>query len=101
MAKIDYIPIGGAIGGAIAGAELAMIRLYYILDCETGVVKILSKKYLTTLLEDYADLKFQFESEKETKNQEVLLKYINKINEKSLIVKEKLHDKNDIIETAW
>jgi len=71
---------GGAIGGAISGAQLAMVRFYYIVDSKTGNVKILSKDYLTSLLKNYPDLKSHFESEKDTENQVVLLKYIKKIN---------------------
>jgi hypothetical protein len=82
MTKIDYVPIGGAIGGAATGAQLAMIRLNYILDCKNGDLKILTKDYINTLLKDYPDLKSEFESSKGTDNQTVLLEYLNKINEK-------------------
>ena len=82
MAQISYNPIGGAIGGAMTGAELAMVRLHYIVDCKTGIVKILSKDYLSNLLNDYPKLKSQFDLEKDAKNQTVLLDYINQINEK-------------------
>ena len=82
MAQTGYNPIGGAIGGAMTGAELAMVRLHYIVDCRTGIVKILSKDYLTSLLKDYPELASQFELEKDVKNQTVLIDYINQINEK-------------------
>ena len=82
MAQIDYVPVGGFVGGAATGAQLAMIRLNYILDCKNGRSKILTKDYISTLLMDYPDLKSEFESEKETENQTVLLEYLNKINEK-------------------
>ena len=82
MAQIDFVPIGGAVGGAMTGAQLAMVRLYYVVDCKTGVVKILSKDYLINLLKDYPDMKAEFDKEEDTKNQTVLLKYIKKLNEK-------------------
>jgi hypothetical protein len=82
MIQSDFSPIGGAIGGAATGAQLAMVRLYYIVDCKTSIIKILSKDYLIDLLKDYPDLKAEFDLEKDTKNQMVLLKYIKKINEK-------------------
>jgi len=81
MTHIDYVPIGGAIGGAATGAQLAMIRFYYILDCKNGGVKILSKDYLNSLLSDFPNLKAEFESDKKTSNQTELLKYIKRMNE--------------------
>jgi len=82
MARIDYTPFGGAIGGAANGAQLAMIRLNYILDCKNGEVKILTRDYINTLLIDHPDLKSEFDSSKETENQTVLLEYLSKINAK-------------------
>jgi hypothetical protein len=82
MAQIDYTPVGGFRGGAATGAQLAMIRLNYILDCKSGDTKILTKDYLNTLLKDYPDLKSEFESSKEIESQIVLLEFLNKINEK-------------------
>jgi len=82
MAKIDYSPVGGAIGGAATGAQLAMIRLIYILDCKSGGVKILTKEYINALLTDYPDLKTEFESKRENDNQIVLLEFLNRINKK-------------------
>lgn len=80
MSKISYTPIGGAIGGAATGAQLAMMRFYYILDNRSGGVKILSKEYLSTLLVDYPELRSEFEKECNSENPNELLKYIDKLN---------------------
>ncbi len=82
MTQINNVPIGGAIGGAATGAQLAMIRFYYILDCKRGDIKILSKEYLNTLLVNYPDLKSDFESDYKSENPTELLKYIKKLNDK-------------------
>ena len=82
MIQVGSNPIGGFVGGAATGAELAMVRLYYIVDCRTGIVKILSKDYLTSLLKDYSELESQFNLEEDSNNQTVLLDYLNRINEK-------------------
>lgn len=80
MSKISYTPIGGAIGGAATGAQLAMMRFYYILDSRSGGVKILSKEYISTLLVDFPDLRSEFEKECKSENPNELLKYIDKLN---------------------
>lgn len=82
MTQIDFVPIGGAIGGAATGAQLAMIRFYYILDCKNGDLKILSKDFLNKLLIDYPDLKSEFEAYCKNDNQKELIKYIKKLNDK-------------------
>jgi len=82
MTQIDIAPIGGAIGGVATGAQLAMIRFYYILDCRNGDVKILSKELLYKLLIDYPDLKSEFEAENKNDNPKELIKYITKLNAK-------------------
>lgn len=82
MINTEFSPLGGALGGAISGAELAMIRLYYIVDCKKNTIKILSRIYLLKLLSDYPDLRREFDTEYDLDNSEVLLNYIRKINEK-------------------
>ncbi len=82
MTQIDAVPIGGAIGGAATGAQLAMIRFYYILDCKSGDLKILSKDFLNKILIDYPGLKSEFEADTKNDNPKELLKYIKKLNDK-------------------
>jgi hypothetical protein len=82
MTQIDAVPIGGAIGGAATGAQLAMIRFYYILDCKNGDLKILSKDFLNKLLINYPDLKSEFEADNKNDNPKEMLKYIGKLNNK-------------------
>ena len=82
MTQINRVPIGGAIGGAATGAQLAMIRFYYILDCKSGDLKILSKDFLNKILVDYPDLKSEFEADSNKDNPNELLKYIKKLNDK-------------------
>ena len=82
MTQINRVPIGGAIGGAVTGAQLAMIRFYYILDCKSGDLKILSKDFLNKILVDYPDLKSEFEADSNKDNPNELLKYIKKLNDK-------------------
>jgi hypothetical protein len=82
MTQINRVPIGGAIGGAATGAQLAMIRFYYILDCKSGDLKILSKDLLSNILIDYPDFKSEFEADNMNDNPNELLKYIKKLNDK-------------------
>jgi hypothetical protein len=76
----------GAIGGAIEGAKLAVKRISLIYDMESGEKMILSKTNVLRLLDKFPDLKTEFISENNLESEDVLLKYLQKINdrEKSL-----------------
>ena len=87
MIQTDNIALGiTTIGAAVRAAQLAVIRLYYIVDCKTGIIKILSKDYLISLLDDYPEIKEQFDLEKDNANLTVLLEYVKKINEKNNLI---------------
>jgi len=75
-------PQMGVVGGAIGGAQLAMIRFSYIIDCKEGTIKVLCKDYVNNLIQNNVDLKkaFDSENEKDKDNQLVLIKYIEKLN---------------------
>lgn len=70
----------GMVGGAIAGAEMAVRRIPLILDLKTDTKMVLSKENICKLLDEYTDLKSEFEAEN-LYSQEILLKYLTKINE--------------------
>ena len=72
----------GAIGGGIAGANAAKKRFLYVLSLRTGNVRELTKEYLIQRLkENQESLLEQYNAEKEPKSEEVLLRYINLLNE--------------------
>lgn len=77
---INRALMGGAINGALTGAKLATDRLYYILDCNSGDVKILSIDYLYKILADFPALKTVFDDDYKNDNQEEMLKYIEMLN---------------------
>jgi hypothetical protein len=80
MTNYSYIPLGGAIGGAANGAQLAMIRLYYILDSQNGSIRLLTENYLDEIIPEDTNLRKDLNAEKDILNQNVLIKYIQKLN---------------------
>ncbi|CAD5265101.1 MULTISPECIES: DUF6563 family protein [unclassified Imperialibacter] len=70
----------GAIGGAIAGAKIAMMRFLYAIDKETNTVIAVDSKSLQELLSATPDLLRQFEQEPDKESEEVLLKYLMLLN---------------------
>jgi len=71
----------GAIGGAIQGAKLAMLRFVYTIDKETNDIRTVSSDYLKGLLYNNSELLKQFKMEKEPNAQEVFIKYLKLLNE--------------------
>ncbi len=71
----------GAIGGAIQGAQLAVQRIPLVLVFETGELILLTKENLSVILENYPDLKSQLEVDQRPANEEMLLNYIQQLNE--------------------
>ncbi len=72
----------GAIGGAIAGAKLAMLRFLYVIDKNTNEIFTVTPESLENLLSGNKDLSFQFRNETEKESEEILLKYVKLLNEK-------------------
>jgi hypothetical protein len=72
----------GAIGGAIAGAKLAMLRFLYVIDKNTNEIFTVTPESLETMLADDKDLSFQFRNETEKESEEILMKYVKLLNEK-------------------
>lgn len=70
----------GMIGGAIAGAEMAVRRIPLILEIKTGKKMVLSKENIFRLLDKHIDLMKEFETENNN-DQKILLKYLTKVNE--------------------
>ena len=70
----------GAIGGAIAGANKALLRYLYVIEINDGKLRLLNKKYIETLLEDYPNLKSLFQNEPDKDNKETYLRYLSLIN---------------------
>lgn len=72
----------GAVGGAFAGASLAMRRFLYILNLETNNVEMVDVEVMNKALKDYPELLDQYNSE--SKKSEVLtqIDYLKLLNEK-------------------
>lgn len=71
----------GAVGGAIQGAQLAMLRFIYVIHKDSNNITTVSIKYLKELLLKTPELLEQYEDEKEQASQEVFIKYLKLINE--------------------
>ena len=71
------ISAGGAVGGAISSGNYD----YYVLSLRTGNAKELNKEYIKGRLKEYPALLAEYELEKKQNRIEVLLKYIDKLNE--------------------
>lgn len=76
----SYSP-GGAIGGAITGAQLAMIKVYYLLNTNTGEISLLTRDNLlkTVQLPDSL-FKGQLQKCEPNYNPDCITKYLNLIN---------------------
>jgi len=81
QAQLGYM--FGAIGGAISGAKLAMLRFIYVIDKETNQITTVSSGYLSELLSDTPELLKQYEAEEEKGNQEIFIKYLKRLNEQN------------------
>lgn len=68
------------IGGAIAGAEMAVRRIPLILEIKTGKKMILSQENICILLDKHEDLMIEFEAENNI-DHDTLLKYLTRLNE--------------------
>lgn len=75
--------MGGAIGGAIDGAARAKKRELYLIDANGmyGLAKPINKGKLKNMLADYPSLLNEYQAEPEGENDEIMLKYLIKINE--------------------
>ncbi len=71
------VSAGGAIGGALSNGYYD----YHVLSLRTGNAKELNKEYIKGRLKEYPDLLAEYELEKKQNRIEVLLKYIDKLNE--------------------
>jgi len=60
QAQLGYMI--GAIGSAIKGAKLAMLRLIYVIDKETNKVTTVSCDYLSKPLSDTPELLKKYET---------------------------------------
>ncbi|MEQ9443246.1 MAG: hypothetical protein RIG62_29685 [Cyclobacteriaceae bacterium] len=81
QAQLGYM--FGAIGGAIQGAKLAMLRFIYVIDKESNQITTVSSDYLRKLLSETPELLEQFEAEEEQANQKIFVKYLGLLNEKN------------------
>ncbi len=72
----------GAIGGAIAGAKMAMLRFLYVIDKSTNEISTVTPELLEKLLANDENLLAQFKDETNKESEEILLKYVKRLNEK-------------------
>ncbi|WP_167619135.1 DUF6563 family protein [Maribellus sediminis] len=79
MAMASYF---GAIGGAFAGAKMAMMRFLYVIDKSTNEISTVTPELLDKLLANDETLLTQFNKETEKESEEIMLKYAKLLNEK-------------------
>jgi hypothetical protein len=83
----SYSP-GGAIGGAITGAQLAMIKVYYLLDANTGEISLLTRdNLLKAVQQPDSSFKDQLIKCEPNYNPDYIIKYLNLLNETNSITK--------------
>ena len=78
MAMASYF---GAIGGAFAGAKMAMMRFLYVIDKKNNEISTLTPELLEKLLADDERLLQQFNEEADKKSEQILLKYVKLLND--------------------
>jgi hypothetical protein len=71
----------GAIGGAIQGARIAKMRVSLLMNMETGTLILLNKDNMIKFLNQYPNIKEQYEQEKDKDTHETWMNYTRKINE--------------------
>lgn len=72
----------GALGGAIAGASIAMQRFLYILDKETKQLSMIDPDVLKSLLADEPDLLQEFKNEGKEPEIGTMVDYLNELNKR-------------------
>jgi len=70
----------GAMGGAFAGAKMALMRFVYIIEKSTNILKIINSEALKELLADRKDLLEQYEKEANKEDDQIIIKYLELIN---------------------
>jgi len=71
----------GAVGGAFAGASLAMQRYLYVLEKKTNQVKMIDFTLMKKILMEYPELLEKFENEKRNQLMSTQVEYLKKVNE--------------------
>jgi hypothetical protein len=71
----------GAIGGAFAGAKLAMKRFLYALDLNTNTVKMIIPETLKELLAGRPELLEQYKQEQNPEDETIQIKYLTLLNQ--------------------
>jgi hypothetical protein len=79
--KEDYLFGAGALGGAIQGGQLATIRFSLIYDMQNNRKWLLTKDNVLLLLDNHKDLKTEYLAETDIEKEDILLKYLKKLNE--------------------
>lgn len=70
----------GAMGGAFAGAKMALMRFVYTIDKSTNSLKMINSEALKELLADRKDILAQYEQEPNKEDDQILIKYLKLIN---------------------
>ena len=70
----------GAIGGAFAGAKMALMRFLYALDSETNTVEMIVPETLRKLLANNPVLLDQYNQEAKPEEEVTLIKYLKLLN---------------------
>jgi hypothetical protein len=74
---------GGAIGGAVTGAQLAMIKVFYLFDTNSGKIELLTRDNLLLILSTDSGLMEQLKKCEPNYNTDFLIKFLNQINQKN------------------
>lgn len=77
----EYLSGAGAMGGAVQGGQLAVLRFSLIYDIEQNKKWLLSKDNILMLLESHNDLKTEYLAEADMEKEDVLIKYLKKLNQ--------------------
>lgn len=71
----------GGIGGALAGAQMALLRFVYAIDKKNNQIIRITEKSMKEILGQKPELLNQYGAEANTDNEEVLIKYLRLVNE--------------------
>lgn len=70
----------GAVGGAIQGAQMALLRFVYAIDKSTNQIVTITPEFIENQLKENLKILELYKSEKEPSKQETLIRYLEIIN---------------------
>lgn len=70
----------GAVAGAFAGAELALMRFLYIIDTKTNEVKMVDPAVMNDVLQYYPDLYLKYNTESKKDDRDTQIEFLRLVN---------------------